>query len=129
MGDPIEREFENYEDFYEFFTFCIRSVKAPDRKSIARKEIAFRLRLTQSRLSQRLSPSSENCPRFGLNDFVLYMLTFKDWRPLDYLQWFKKKYEEENAHQNGKELRDMRKQMEGILSKIDGLIQTMEIEK
>ncbi len=129
MGDPREVDFEKYEDFYEFFADCIRSIKESEGRRISLKEIAFRLGLTQSKLSQRLSACSDNSPRFGLNDLVLYMVTFNDWRPVEYLLWYKKNYEEDRAKGNGKELRHMRKQVQWILSKIDDLIRVTDIEK
>jgi len=122
MENQREIDFGNYEDFYEFFVQCVGSIKGPGGKNILRKEIAFRLGLTQSRFSQRLSPTSENSPRFGLNDLVLYMVTFDDWRPLDYLHWLKKQYKEEKSRGNGKELREIKKQLLGMVSRINGLV-------
>ncbi len=79
-------DFDTYEDFEEYFIHCINTSGYP------KKEIAHRLGYKQAAFSLRLNLiDSGNFPRFNIKDLVLYIVSFKDFRPVRYLEYIEQR--------------------------------------
>jgi len=78
--------FDTYEDFEEYFIHCINTC------GHAKKEIGHQLGYKQTAFSLRLNLiDTGNFPRFNIKDLVLYMVSYRDFRPVRYLEFIEQR--------------------------------------
>ncbi len=92
----VDDDFESYEDFYRYFVHCINTLGErairKDEKNYRKEDIARALGLTsQTALSLRLNLVEKRNPRFTLNHLWLYLSTYEDFAPVEYLDHYRKK--------------------------------------
>jgi hypothetical protein len=116
MGEQHCRieDFESFEDLNECLIFCVDNLRG-----VARKEIAFRLAMSEGSLSLRMKRQKP----FTVTELWRYMRVTGDYRPIRYMEWCEKKWKEEEkkGRENGKELGEIRKQVEELLERLKRL--------
>jgi len=121
IPDSRGGNFDSFEDFEEFFIYCIHT----NPLSHSKKEIGFQLGFTSpSALSLRLNQvDNGNMPRFNARDIWRYLMVYKDERIPAFLMYRLKKRIRMDGQKNGgggvieaidrleKELRELKKRI------------------